>query len=179
MVKQNLNKMKKILTLLVVLSSLTLSNIQAQKFAVVDTEYILDEVPEYKAAQTKLNDLSGKWEQEVNEMIKEVDQLYKNYQADRIILSEEMRKKREEEISEKERAIAQFRKEKFGKSGALYQERQKLVKPIQDKVYNAIKKVAETDRYAMILDTASELSVLYSDPKYDISDEVLKVMGYK
>lgn len=150
----------------------------AQKSAVVDTEYILDKMPEYASAQTKLNNLSEEWETQVTNMIKEVENLYKNYQADKVIMSEEMRVKREEEIANKERAIAQFRKEKFGKNGSLYQEREKLVKPIQDKVYEAIKTVAEKGRYAMIFDTASQLSVIYVDQNYDISDEVLKSLGY-
>ena len=150
----------------------------AQKSAVVDTEYILEKMPDYASAQSKLNNLSTQWENQVNSMIQEVESLYKNYQADKVIMSENMRTKREEEIADKERAIAQFRKDKFGKNGALYQEREKLVKPIQDKVYEAIKTVAEKGRYAMIFDTASELSVIYVDQNYDISDEVLKTLGY-
>jgi len=150
----------------------------AQKSAVVDTEYILEKMPDYASAQSKLNNLSKQWENQVNSMIQEVESLYKNYQADKVIMSEDMRTKREEEIAQKEREIAQFRKEKFGKNGALYQEREKLVKPIQDKVYEAIKSVAEKGRYAMIFDTASQLSVIYVDQNYDISDEVLKTLGY-
>lgn len=150
----------------------------AQKTAVVDTEYILSKMPEYASAQSKLNNLSKQWENQVNMMIQEVETLYKNYQADKVIMSEEMRAKREEEIAQKEREIAQFRKAKFGKNGELYQEREKLVKPIQDKVYEAIKTVAEKGRYAMIFDTASQLSVIYVDQNYDISDEVLKTLGY-
>jgi outer membrane protein len=150
----------------------------AQKSAVVDTEYILEKMPDYASAQSKLNNLSKQWENQVNSMIQEVESLYKNYQADKVIMSEDMRAKREEEIAQKEREIAQFRKEKFGKNGALYQEREKLVKPIQDKVYEAIKSVAEKGRYAMIFDTASQLSVIYVDQNYDISDEVLKTLGY-
>ena len=150
----------------------------AQKTAVVDTEYILSKMPEYASAQSKLNNLSKQWENQVNMMIQEVETLYKNYQADMVIMSEDMRAKREEEIAQKERQIAQFRKEKFGKNGALYQEREKLVKPIQDKVYEAIKTVAEKGRYAMIFDTASQLAVIYVDQNYDISDEVLKTLGY-
>ncbi len=146
--------MKKTLFLSIVLAFLGLTTINAQKFAVVDTKYILEKIPEYTAAQQKLNDLSQQWEKEVTQMIAEVDQMYKNYQADKIILSSEMASKREAEIENKERAIAEFRKDKFGKNGALYQERQKLVKPIQDKVYNAIKNVAESDRYDLILDKA-------------------------
>jgi len=150
----------------------------AQKSAVVDTEYILEKMPDYASAQSKLNNLSKQWENQVNSMIQVVESLYKNYQADKVIMSEDMRAKREEEIAQKEREIAQFRKEKFGKNGALYQEREKLVKPIQDKVYEAIKSVAEKGRYAMIFDTASQLSVIYVDQNYDISDEVLKTLGY-
>lgn len=171
--------MKKTFFVTLILALFGFTNINAQKVAVVNTEYILEKIPEYAAAQKKLNDLSQQWENEVSKMIAEVEQLYKNYQADKIILSSEMAAKREMEIQDKERQIAEFRKAKFGKNGALYQERQKLVKPIQDKVYNAIKKVAETGKYMIILDSASELSVLYVDMKYDISDEVLKVLGYE
>lgn len=171
--------MKKTLFITLILALFGFTNVSAQKVAVVNTEYILEKVPEYSAAQKKLNDLSKQWENEVSQMIAEVEQLYKNYQADKIILSSEMAAKRETEIQDKERKIAEFRKAKFGKNGALYQERQKLVKPIQDKVYNAIKKVAEQGKYMIILDSASELSVLYVDLRYDISDDVLKVLGYE
>lgn len=174
--KNKLN-MKKT-TLLTLFFAFTALFVNAQKSAVVDTEYILGKMPEYASAQSKLDNLSEQWETEVNGMIKEVESLYKNYQADKVIMSEEMRVKREDEIAEKERQIARFRKEKFGKNGALYQEREKLVKPIQDKVYDAIKSVAEKGRYAIIFDTASQLSVIYVDQNYDISDDVLKALGY-
>lgn len=167
------------LTLLVCLTALSFNQVNAQKWAIVDTEYIMKNIPEYGAAQQKLNDLSKQWEQEISDKIKEVETLYKNYQADKIILSAEMQTKREEEITSKEREIAALKKQRFGKDGDLQKERIKLIKPIQDKIYNAIKDLAEKGHYAAIFDKASELSVLYTDPKYDVSDEVLKALGYK
>jgi len=151
----------------------------AQKFAYVDTQYILDNIPEYKTAQGQLDKYSLQWQKEIEGKFDELDKLYKNFQADAILLTEEMRKKRETEILEKEKEAKELQKQRFGKDGDLFKKRQELVKPIQDKIYNALKDYAQAKNYAVIFDKASDLTILYANPKYDISDEILDAMGYK
>ena len=151
----------------------------AQKWAFVDTEYILANIPEYKAAQSELDRISVEWQKEIESKYAEIDKLYKAYQAEQILLTEDMRKKRENEIVVREKDAKDLQKEKFGVDGALFKKRQELVKPIQDKVYGAIKTLAEKGVYAAIFDKSSDLTMLYTNPKFDKSDEVLKTLGYK
>lgn len=151
----------------------------AQKFAYVDTQYILDNIPEYKTAQTQLDKYSLQWQKEIEGKFDELDKLYKDFQADAILLTEEMRKKREAEILDKEKSAKELQKQRFGKDGDLFKKRQDLVKPIQDKIYNALKDYAQTKNYAVIFDKSSDLTILYANPKYDVSDEILDAMGYK
>ncbi len=151
----------------------------AQKFAYVDSQYILDNIPDYKSAQTQLDKYSLQWQKEIEAKFDELSKLYKDFQADAILLTEEMRKKREDEIIDKEKAAKELQKQRFGKDGDLFKKRQELVKPIQDKVYNALKEYAQTKNYAVIFDKSSDLTILYANPKYDVSDEVLDAMGYK
>jgi outer membrane protein len=151
----------------------------AQKYAFVDTEYILGNIPAYKAAQEQLDKISKAWQTEVDQKYQEIDKLYQNYQAEKVLLTEEMRQKREEEIVSKEREVKQLQNKYFGKDGELSQKRQELVKPIQDEIYQAVKELATEGNYAVIFDTASGMSMLYTNPKYDISDEVLLKLGYK
>jgi len=170
-------KMKK---LILVIAAVFLSlGAFAQKFAYVDTQYILDNIPEYKTAQGQLDKYSLQWQKEIEGKFDELDKLYKNFQADAILLTEEMRKKRETEILEKEKEAKELQKQRFGKDGDLFKKRQELVKPIQDKIYNALKDYAQAKNYAVIFDKASDLTILYANPKYDISDEILDAMGYK
>lgn len=150
-----------------------------QKFAYVDTKYILDNITEYKAAQTELDKISVEWQKEIEAGYAEIDKLYKSFQAEQILLTAEMKRKRENEIIRKEKEAKALQKKRFGVDGDLYKKRQELIKPIQDKVYAAIKEVATTGNYAMILDKAGDLNILYSDPKYDKSEAVLNKMGYK
>ncbi len=151
----------------------------AQKFAYVDTKYILDNITEYKAAQAELDKISVEWQKEIEAQYAEIDKLYKSFQAEQILLTPEMKKKREDEIIRKEKEAKNLQKKRFGVGGDLYKKRQELIKPIQDKVYAAIKEVATIGNYALILDKAGDLNILYSDPKYDKSEEVLNKMGYK
>lgn len=150
-----------------------------QKFAYVDTKYILDNITEYKAAQTELDKVSVVWQKEIEANYAEIDKLYKSFQAEQILLTAEMKRKREDEIIRKEKEAKTLQKQRFGVDGDLYKKRQELIKPIQDKVYAAIKEVATLGNYAMILDKAGDLNILYSDPKYDKSEDVLNKMGYK
>lgn len=150
----------------------------SQKFSFVNTEYILNQVPEYKAAQAELDKSSLDWQKEIEAKYSEIDKLYKAFQAEKIFLTEEMTKKRENEIVNREREVKELQKEKFGVDGELFKKRMELVKPIQDKVYSAIKAVADKKALAIVFDKSSDLTMLYTNPKYDLSDDVLTYMGY-
>ena len=170
--------MKKILGV-VVLSLVAATSTFAQRFAYVDTEYILKHVPEYLAAQKQLDALSVQWQEEVDNRFADLEKLYKAYQEDQVLLSEEMRRKREDEIVLKEQEAKEFQRQKFGFEGDLFQERVKLVKPIQDRVAQAIQTIATDQSLDIILDKGSEVTFLYANPKLDKSDDVVTRLGYK
>lgn len=153
--------------------------IHAQKYAYVDTEYILSNIPAYKAAQDKLNELSKEWQVEIEAEYIKLDKMYKDFQSEKVLLTKEMIKQRELELESKEKAIKELQKNFFGSKGELFKKRVELIKPIQDEIYEAIKEIAEDGNYAIIFDTASGASILFTDPKYDKSDEVLENLGYK
>lgn len=150
----------------------------AQRYAFVDTEYILNNIPEYKDAQQQLDDISAKWQQEIEKKFQKIDQLYKEFQADAALMPEDMKKQREQEITEKEKQVRKLQQKRFGENGDLYKKRQELIKPIQEKVYNAIEEIANDRNYAFVLDKANNPKVLFANPQFDISDEVLDKMGY-
>ena len=150
----------------------------AQKTAYVDLDYILTNIPEYKSAQEQLDQISVQWQKEIETRLAEVDRLYKAYQAEEVLLTQEMKKKREEEIIAKEKEVKELQKQRFGVDGELFNKRMELVKPIQDKVYNAVKQVAEKSGLAFIFDKAGQVSMLYSNSKYDKSEDVLNLLGY-
>lgn len=152
---------------------------QAQKYCIIDSKYILERVTEYKNAQITLDAFSKQWQTEIDSKMQDVDKLYKTYMAERAMLSEEMRKKREDEITEKEKAAKELQKQRFGYEGDLFKKRQELVKPVQDKVYNAVQKMAQSRGYDIVLDKAGGVTLFYADPKLDKSDDVLKLMGVK
>ncbi len=151
----------------------------AQKYAFVDTEYILNNIPNYKAAQEQLDKFSADWQKEVEAKYTEIEKMYKDYQAERVLLSEDMRHQREEAIVNKEKEAKELQKNYFGQEGALYKKRQELIQPIQDEIYKAIKDLATENGYAVIFDTSSGPSMIYTNPRYDVSDEVLQKLGYK
>jgi len=153
------------------------STVQAQKFAYVDTEYILSNIPDYKIAQTQIEDLSSKWQKDIETRFAEIDKMYKTYEADATMLPEEMKRKRENEIINKEKEVKDLQKQRFGQNGDLFKKRQELIKPIQDKVYNAIETISTQDNYAIVFDKSSGATMIYTNNKYDISDAVLKKMG--
>jgi outer membrane protein len=170
--------MKKIAFLtILMLTGLTLA--QAQKYAFVDTEYILNNIPTYKSAQEELDKLSVQYQNEVKTMRDELDKMYKEYQADKVLLTDEMKSKREALIVAKERDVKKLQNDYFGQEGLLFKKREELVKPIQDEVYNAVKEIANEGGYAVIFDSASGATMIYTNPRYDISDEVLQRLGYK
>lgn len=150
---------------------------EAQKYCIIDSKYILEKVPDYTLAQTQLDAFSKNWQSEVDNKMKDVDRMYKSYQAERAMLNEDMRKKREEEIMSKEKAAKDLQKQYFGYEGDLFKKRQELVKPVQDKVYNAVQKMAVARGYDLVLDKAGGVTMFYADPKLDRSDEVLKSLG--
>lgn len=169
--------MKKFLIALVCLLGATVS-INAQKFALVDMEYILRNVPAYEMANEQLNQVSLRWEKEVNEKAKEAENMYKTYQSDQVFLTDEQKKKREEEIVAKEKEATDLRYKYFGPEGELYKKRQSLMKPIQEDVYNAVKAVAEEKGYQTIFDRVSSQSIVFASPRIDVSNEVLAKLGY-
>lgn len=169
--------MKKITLLFTAVIFLTASA-SAQKYAFVDTEYILNNIPSYTAAQEKLDELSKTWEKEISDAYAMVEEMYKKYQNEVVLLSRDAKMKREEEIIEKEKEAKEMQSKYFGVEGELYKKRQELVQPIQDEIYNAVKELAAEGNYAVIFDTSSGMNMLYTDPKYDVSDEVLEKLGY-
>lgn len=169
--------MKKVLFTLVVLMG-TCGFASAQKFALVDMEYVLKNVPAYEMANEQLNQVSQRWEKEVTELAKEAETMYKNYQADMVFLTDDQKKKREEEIVAKEKEVTDLKHKYFGAEGELYKKRQSLMKPIQEDVYNAVKKVAEEKGYQVIFDRASSQSIVFASPRIDVSNEVLAKLGY-
>ncbi len=170
--------MKRILMLISGLL-LSLGLAVAQKYAFVDTDYILNNIPNYKAAQEQLDKISGEWQKEVEAKYAEIEKMYKDYQAERVLLAEDMRRQREEAIVNREKEVKELQKNYFGQEGALFQKRQELIQPIQDDIYKAIKDIATENGYAAIFDTSSGASLIYTNPRYDISDEVLQKLGYK
>ncbi len=169
--------MKKIaITLLMAVATVLAAS--AQKFALVDMEYIFKNVPSYEMANEQLNQLSQRWQKEVEAVGKEAETMYQNYLSDKVFLTEEQVKKREEEIVAKEKAATELRYKYFGPEGELYKKRQTLLKPIQDDVYNAVKKVAEERGYQTVFDRASASDIVYASPRIDISNEVLAKLGY-
>ena len=151
--------------------------VQAQKFAYVDTQYILDNIPEFAEAQSQLDDLSTTWQKEIETKFAEVDKMYKDYQTQSVLLPDDMKKKKEQEIVEKEKEAKNLQRTRFGKDGDLFKKRQELVKPIQEKIYNAIQEIANSNNFAVVFDKGGSLTMMYANPKYDISDDVLDNMG--
>lgn len=172
--------MKNKFAVLLVLSAIfSYTTVSAQKYAYIDSQYILDNISEYKAAMQQLDQLSVNWQKDIEGKYAAIDKLYKDYEADQILLTEDMKKKREQEITTKEKEVKEFQKQKFGYEGELFKKKQELIKPIQDKIYNAVKKLATDQSYAVIFDKSSDLIMLYTNPKYDKSDDILAALGYK
>lgn len=169
--------MKKLLIILFVAIAGTMAA-SAQKFALVDMEYILKNIPSYEMANEQLNQLSQRWQREVDQVYTDANNLYQKYLSDKVFLTAEQIKAREEEIVAKEREASELKAKYFGPEGELYNKRQTLMKPIQDDVYNAVKKVAEEKGYQMVMDRASSSDIIFASPRIDISNEVLAKLGY-
>lgn len=168
--------MKKILLMsLMCLAALSMS---AQKFALVDMEYILKSIPAYERANEQLTQVSKKWQAEVEALNTEASTMYKNYQNEVVFLSQEQKKARQEEIMKKEKSASELKRKYFGPEGELFKKRQSLMAPIQDEIYNAVKEISELRGYSLVVDRASNSGIIFGSPKIDISNEVLQKLGY-
>jgi outer membrane protein len=151
----------------------------AQRYAVIDSKYILEKLPEYKESQIKLDQFSNQWQQEIEKKQADLDKMYKDYEAEQVMLSDALKKKREDELYNREKEVRDLQKRRFGFEGDLFKKRQELIKPIQDKVYTAIQKLAIERSYDFILDKSEGITVIFADPKLDRSEDVLKFLGVK
>ena len=164
---------------LLVLSFIFLApSLYAQRFAYVDSKYILENMDEFREAQEELNALSKRWQQSVEAKYAELKKMKEAFEAEKILLTEEMRQAGKQEIADKEKEVRDYQRDKFGVNGELFKKRQELIKPLQDEIYNAIKELAKDRSYAIIFDKGKNTNILYSDPKYDKSDAILKKLGY-
>ncbi len=162
-----------------VLSTSVLSfNTYAQKFAYIDTDYILNKIPDFKQAQDKLDNISTQWQKEIEQKYSEIDKMYRSYQQEKVLLTEKMQRNREDLILEKEKEAKNMQQKYFGPEGDLYSKRQELIRPIQDKIYDAVQQLASNNKYQIVFDSSSDLIMLYSNPNLDKSDKVLELMGY-
>ena len=151
----------------------------AQRYAIIDTKYILGKIPEYRDADVKLQQIGVQWQKEIDDKQAQLDKMYKNYEAEQFMLTEELKKKREDELFLREKEVRDLQKKRFGYEGDLFKERQKLVKPVQDKVYNAVQKMAIAKSYDFVLDKSEGITIIFADPKLDKSEDVLKELGIK
>ena len=170
--------MKKLISTLLTLM-LGVLFVSAQRYAVIDSRYILNKMPDYKEAQTKLDQISNLWQQEIEQKQTALNKMQKDFEAEQVILPEQLQKKREDEIFNKEKELRDLQKKRFGFEGDLFKKRQELIKPIQDKIYNAVQKLALDKQYDFILDKSEGITVIFVDPKLDKSEDIIKALGVK
>ncbi len=170
--------MKKTL-LLACLFMLTASAVMAQKYAIIDTRFILDKLPDYKKAQGQLDVVAAEWQKDIDAKQTALDKMYKDYEAEQVMLSDDLKKKREQQLFEKEKELRDLQRQRFGFEGDLFKKRQELIKPIQDKVYNAVQKISTQRGYDFVLDKSEGITIIFADPKLDKSEDVLKELGVK
>ncbi len=166
-----------LLAFLMILGATTVKAQGNQKYAYVDTDYILQNIPEYGDAQEEINQMSVKWQKELKTLRDKLDQMKRDYQTEAVLLSDDMKRKKEEAISAKEQELTALQMQYFGPEGELFTKRIELIQPIQEKIYNAISQVAQVKNYAFVFDKASGTSILYCNDKFDISDDVLDEIG--
>jgi len=152
---------------------------QAQKYAVIDTRYILDRMPDYKTAQTQLDGIAAGWQKDIDAQQASLDKMYKDFEAEQVMLSDDLKKKREDQLFNKEKTLRDLQRKRFGFEGDLFKKRQELIKPIQDKVYNAVQKMAVQRGYDFVLDKSEGITIIFADPKLDKSEDILKDLGVK
>ena len=153
-------------------------SVQAQKFALIDMEYILKNIPAYEMANEQLKQISLRWEKEITTQAQKVEEMYKEYQANAVFLTDAQKKQKEEEILEQDKAAQDLRRKYFGPEGELYKKRESLMKPIQDDIYEAVKTISENKGYQMVIDRASSSNIIFASPRIDISNEVLEKLGF-
>lgn len=151
----------------------------AQRYAIIDTKFILDKMPEYKEAQKALDETAAGWQREIDGMEQDLQRMYKDFDAEQVMLTDDLRKKREDQLFQKEKAVRELQRKRFGFEGDLFKKRQELVKPVQDKVFNAVQKLAVARGYDFILDKSEGITVIFADPKLEKSEDVLKELGVK
>jgi len=170
--------MKKILIVMLFAVAISFTG-HAQKYAIIDTKYILSKMPEYVDADKKLQAISDQWQKEIDNMQAQLNDMYKNYDAEQYMLSDDLKKKREDELFNKEKELRDLQKKRFGYEGDLFKERENIVKPIQDKVYNAVQKMAVAHGYDFVLDKSEGITIIFADPKLDRSNDILQELGIK
>ena len=163
---------------LLIVNLMIATSTYSQKFAYVDSDYILSKMPEFAEAEEKIDDFSKEWQSEIELAYEEVEQMYRDYQSEQVLLTSEMKTKREESIIEKEKSVQSLQQKYFGNNGDLYKKRQDLIKPIQDRIFDAVQQLAANNKYSIIFDASSDLIMLYSNPDLDKSDKILQIMGY-
>lgn len=171
--------MKKLLFVALIVVGTVIGVNAQQRYAVIDTKYILERIPAYKEADAKLKLIGEQWQKEIDDLQVQLDKMYKNYESEQFMLTEALKKKREDELFEKEKQVRDLQKKRFGYEGDLFKERQRLIKPVQDKVYDAIQKIATSRSYDFVLDKSEGITIIFADPKLDKSDDVLKELGIK
>ncbi|MBM3158639.1 MAG: OmpH family outer membrane protein [Bacteroidetes bacterium] len=151
----------------------------AQKYAIVDTRYILEKMPEYRTAQQQLDVMAATWQKQIDSMQTSLDRMYREFDAEQVMLTAELKKRKEDQLFNKEKELRDLQRKRFGFEGDLFRKRQELVKPVQDKVYNAIQKLAASRGYDFVLDKSEGITIIFADPKLDKSEEVLKELGIR
>ncbi len=151
----------------------------AQKYAIIDTRYILDKMPDYTQAQKQLDGIAADWQKDIDGKQTNLDKMYKEYEAEQVMLSEDLKKKREDQLFLKEKELRDLQRQRFGFEGDLFKKRQELIKPIQDKVYNAVQKISTQRGYDFVLDKSEGITIIFADPKLDKSEDVLKELGLR
>lgn len=153
--------------------------VMAQKYAIIDTRYILDKMPDYKEAQKQLDEIAAGWQKDIDGKQADLDKMYKDFEAEQVMLTEELKKKREDQLFNKEKELRDLQRKRFGFEGDLFKKRQELIKPIQDKVYNAVQKMAVARGYDFVLDKSEGITIIFADPKLDKSEDILKDLGVR
>ena len=171
--------MKKTLLFSILFFGVAMATNAQALYAIIDTRYILNKIPEYKETDTKLALIGEQWQKEIDDKQASIDKMYKNYEAEQFMLTDVLKKKREDELFVREKEIRELQKRRFGYEGDLFKERQKMVKPIQDKVFNAVQKIAIAKAYDFVLDKSEGITIIFADHKLDKSEEVLKELGIK
>ena len=162
---------------LALISAFGLNFVNAQKFGYIDSDFILGKMPEYQKAQGEIDQLAAGWQKEIEEMSMKVEGLYSSYKAEEVLLTEEMREERQTEIKKKEAELKEYQSKIFGFEGLYFLKKKELIKPLQDKVWEAVEKVAKANRLAVVFDKAAELTMIYTDPRHDYTDFVLEELG--